>query len=92
MKQDIMQNFYLTDNKTELVLLDLNLPGKDGFEIQAEINSRSGSKTKIIILTAYSDERNAIKTARLGASDYLCKPYDFKDLLASVQKVLQARN
>ena len=83
---------YLIDNKTDLVLLDLNMPGKDGFEIQDEINHRSGSRTKVIILTAFSDERSAIKSAKLGASEYLCKPYDIKELLASVKKVLQARN
>jgi DNA-binding response OmpR family regulator len=83
---------YLNENKTDVVLLDLNLPGKNGFEIQDEINHRSGSKTNVIILTAYSDEISAIKSARLGASEYLFKPYDIQELLASVKKVLQARN
>lgn len=80
---------FLKDNKTNLMLLDLNMPGKDGFEIQSEINSWSGCSTKTIILTAYSDERSAIKSARLGASDYLCKPYDIDELLVSIKKVLQ---
>jgi DNA-binding response OmpR family regulator len=80
---------FLNDNKTNLVLLDLNMPGKDGFKVQGEINSRSGSKTKVIILTGYSDERSALKSARLGASDYLCKPYDITELLVSIKKVLQ---
>jgi DNA-binding response OmpR family regulator len=80
---------FLNDNKTDLVLLDLNIPGKDGFDIQRDINNQSKFKTKTIILTAYSDERSVIKSARLGASDFLCKPYDFEELLNSVKKVLK---
>lgn len=79
----------LKDNQTNLMLLDLSMPGKDGFEIQSELNSWSGCPTKTIILTAYSDERSAIKSARLGASDYICKPYEINDLLFSIKKVLQ---
>ena len=80
---------FLKDNKINLMLLDLNMPGKDGFEIQNEINSWSGCPTKIIILTAYSDERSAIKSARLGAYNYICKPHEINDLLFSIKKVLQ---
>jgi DNA-binding response OmpR family regulator len=80
---------FLIDNKTDLLLLDLNIPGKDGFDIQRDINNESRFKTKTIILTAYSDERSVIKSARLGASDFVCKTYDFDELLNSIKKVLQ---
>ena len=80
---------FLNDNQTDLLLLDLNVPGKDGFDIQRDINNQSRFKTKVIVLTAFSDERSVIKSARLGASDFFCKRYDFEELLDSVKKVLQ---
>ena len=80
---------HLKDNKTNLMLLDLSMTDKDDFEIQNELNSWSGCPTKTIILTAYSNERSAIKSARLGASDYICRPYEINDLLISIKKVLQ---
>jgi len=83
---------FLNDNKTDLVLLDLKIPDKDGFNIQKDINSQPGIKPKVIILTAHSDIKTAIKSARLGASDFLSKPYDFNELLISIRKVLQKVN
>ncbi|MGB5530201.1 MAG: response regulator [Ignavibacteriaceae bacterium] len=83
---------FLNDNRTDLVLLDLKIPDKDGFDIQRDINSQPGSKPKVIILTAHSDIKPAIESARLGASDFLSKPYDFNELLISIRKVLQKVN
>jgi len=83
---------YLKENKTDLVLLDLNMPGKNGFNVQREINIHPGIKPKIIILTAHSDIKSAIESARLGASDFLCKPYDFSELLSTIKKVIQKKN
>jgi len=83
---------FLNNNKTDLVLLDLKIPDKDGFDIQRDINSQLGFKPKVIILTAYSDLKTAIKSAQLGASDFLSKPFDFNELLISIRKVLQKVN
>jgi len=83
---------FLKDNKTDLILLDLNMPGKNGFNVQKEINIHPGIKPKVIILTAHSDVKSAIESARLGASDFLCKPYNFSELLASIRKVIQKKN
>jgi len=83
---------YLRENKTDLILLDLNMPGKNGFNVQKEINSNPGIKPKVIILTACSDLKSAITSARLGASDFLSKPYDFNELLSTIKKVTQKKN
>ena len=83
---------FLNDKKTDLVLLDLKIPDRDGFDIQRDINSYPGIKPKVIILTAHSDIKTAIESARLGASDFLSKPYDFNELLISIRKVLQTAN
>ena len=83
---------FLKDFKTDLILLDLNMPGKNGFNVQKEINIHPGIKPKVIILTAHSDVKSAIESARLGASDFLCKPYNFSELLSSIRKVIQKKN
>lgn len=83
---------FLKENKTDLILLDLNMPGKNGFNVQREINIHPGIKPKVIVLTAYSDVKSAIESARLGASDFLCKPYNFSELLSSIKKVIQKKN
>ena len=83
---------FLKENKTDLILLDLNMPGKNGFNVQKEINIHPGIKPKVIILTAHSDVKSAIESARLGASDFLCKPYNLSELLSSIRKVIQKKN
>lgn len=83
---------FLEKNKTDIILLDLNMPGKNGFQVQQEIKNYPGSKPKIIILTAHSDVKSALESARLGAADFFSKPYDLSDLLSSIKKVTQKEN
>lgn len=80
---------YLNNNTTDLLLLDLNMPGVDGFDVLQELSKRE-KKPKIIVLTAYADVKSAIESAKLGANDFLSKPYDFDELLITIRKVLQS--
>ena len=80
---------YLKNRKIDLVLLDLKMPGKDGFEVLEELESQPNSHPKVIVLTAYADVKSAIESARMGASDFISKPYDFDELLITIRKVLQ---
>jgi DNA-binding NtrC family response regulator len=79
---------YLSGNPVDLLLLDLKMPGTDGFDILKKINEQS-IKSKIIVLTAYADVKSAIDSAKMGASDFISKPYDFDELLITIRKVLQ---
>ena len=79
---------YLTRNAVDLLLLDLKMPGKDGFDVLKEFND-SRVKAKVIVLTAYADVKSAIDSAKMGASDFISKPYDFDELLITIRKVLQ---
>jgi len=79
---------FLKEKVTDIILLDLNMPGKNGFQIQQEINDYPGIKPKVIILTAHSDVKSALTSAKLGASDYICKPFDFGRLLASIRRII----
>lgn len=82
----------LQDQKVDLLLLDLKMPGTDGFELLQKINNHHNSHPKIIVLTAYADVKSAIESARLGATDFISKPYDFDELLITIRKVLQSCN
>ncbi|MBZ0199852.1 MAG: response regulator [Ignavibacteriaceae bacterium] len=79
---------FLSRVKTDLVLLDLKMPGMDGFEVLKELQDRN-INVKIIVLTAYADVKSAIDSAKMGASDFISKPYDFDELLITIRKVLQ---
>jgi DNA-binding response OmpR family regulator len=82
----------LETGKVDLLLLDLKMPGTDGFDVLQKINNHLNSHPKIIVLTAYADVKSAIESARLGASDFISKPYDFDELLITIRKVLQSVN
>ena len=74
----------------DLILLDLMLPGKDGYDVCREL--RSNGKTKvvpIIMLTAKSEEIDKILGLELGADDYITKPFSVRELMARVKAVLR---
>jgi DNA-binding response OmpR family regulator len=70
-----------------MVILDIMLPGMDGWQVCKEI--RKGSETPIIMLTAKSDTFDKVLGLELGADDYITKPFEAKELLARVKAVLR---
>ncbi len=70
----------------DLVLLDIMLPGADGYELMEYIRP---SGIPVIFLTAKTQVKDIVKGLRLGAEDYLCKPFDIMELLARVETVLR---
>lgn len=72
----------------DLVLLDLVLPGPDGLEILKAARAERPT-LPVIILTARGDERDRVKGLRLGADDYVVKPFSVKELLARVEAVMR---
>jgi two-component system response regulator AtoC len=64
------------------------MPEKDGLYFLKELRERE-SEIKVIVLTAYADVKSAIDSARLGASDFISKPYDLDELLTTMRRVLQ---
>ena len=72
--------------KFDLILLDIMLPGVDGFDIMEYIRPL---KIPVIFITARGDVRDRVKGLRLGAEDYLVKPFDVVELLARVEVVLR---
>jgi len=74
-------------NNYDIVLLDLKMPGMDGMEVLREIK-RTAKNPHVIMLTAVADVATAQECVKLGARDYVSKPYDPEDLLHIVIKVL----
>jgi DNA-binding response OmpR family regulator len=72
----------------DLILLDVMLPGKDGFDVCRELR-RAGARTPIILLTARSHDAEKVMGLDLGADDYLTKPFNPHELRARIRAVLR---
>ena len=70
-----------------LVITDVRMPGRDGFELMREIQS-SSPRTAVILLTAYGCVPDAVEAMRSGACDYLVKPVCFEKLELAIEQVL----
>lgn len=77
----------VTGYQPDLILLDLMLPGMDGYQVCAEV--RKMSKVPIIMLTAKGETFDKVLGLELGADDYIVKPFDPKELVARVKAVLR---
>jgi DNA-binding response OmpR family regulator len=77
-----LERAYLNDY--DLIILDVMLPGKDGFEVCRELRTE-GSTVPILMLTARDAVEDKIAGLDIGADDYLANPFDYEELLARVQ-------
>lgn len=71
----------------QLVLLDIRMPNMNGFEVLKVIKDKHPG-TKVIMLTGFADLKNAIESKKLGAEDFVSKPYDLVDLLTTIERVM----
>lgn len=77
----------LEQQDVDLLLVDINLPGKDGLQITRE--QRARSEMGIILVTSRDDEIDRIVGLELGADDYVCKPFNRRELLARLKNLLR---
>ncbi len=75
-------------NDYDLILLDVNLPGKDGLQVCRELRA-NGSTVPVLMLTARDAVQDRVAGLDTGADDYLTKPYAFHELLARVRAILR---
>src|SRR5262245_51601249 len=78
---------WVRDNRADVVLLDLMLPGKNGLEVCKGL--RSFSDSAIIMVTARVEEIDRLLGLELGADDYICKPFSPREVVARVKAVLR---
>ena len=76
--------------KFDIIILDVMMPGQDGYDLTKEI--KKDSKVPIILLTAKGEVENRIKGLELGADDYLGKPFEPKELLLRIKNILSKKN
>jgi DNA-binding NtrC family response regulator len=79
---------YVKKNRVDLLLLDLKMPGKNGFDLLHDFEFEN-IDMRVIVLTAYADVKSAIDSAKLGATDFISKPYDFDELLITIRRTVQ---
>jgi two-component system, OmpR family, KDP operon response regulator KdpE len=73
--------------RPDIVLLDLGLPGLDGFAVLTRL--REHSRAAVIVLSVMADERDKVRALDLGADDYLVKPFGLEELLARIRAVVR---
>ncbi len=77
-----------SDDPPDLVLLDIGMPRKDGLELLTELRA-AGNRTPVIVLSARLSESDKVAALRLGADDYVTKPFALAELMARVAAVLR---
>jgi DNA-binding response OmpR family regulator len=75
----------------DLIILDLNLPSKSGYDICRELRS-SGNNVPIIMLSARAEEADKVLGLELGADDYVTKPFSIRELLSRIKAVLRRKS
>jgi two-component system response regulator AtoC/two-component system nitrogen regulation response regulator NtrX len=73
----------------DLVILDVNLPHKDGLSVLSDVR-KENLNTAIIVITAYGSEKIAVEAMKRGAYDYIAKPYDIEELRMVVSKAIES--
>ena len=85
-----VEAIYMEQN-SDLILLDLNMPAMDGYQVLTKIREVDPDYPPIIVLTAQSDRESRIKALALGARDFLAKPFDRVELMTRIRNMLEVR-
>jgi len=84
--------FLLQDNPPELILLDINMPGMDGWEVLRLIKEDEATRTLAVVMFSVNFElREKLHALQQGATDYITKPFDTGALVRRVEEILDAR-
>ncbi|GAA0181444.1 nitrogen fixation sigma-54 dependent transcriptional regulator GnfM [Clostridium sediminicola] len=83
-------NKKIRKNKYDVAILDIRMPKKDGIQVLKEMRSIS-PETIVIIMTAFGTIENAVEAIKIGAYDYLTKPFDSNELINKIQQALKIK-
>jgi len=82
----------LTDNRYDLVILDIMMPNVDGFSILKELREKeSTAQLPVIVVTAKTDDKDLMKGYSMGANYYITKPFEPQDLIHSIELILKIK-
>jgi PleD family two-component response regulator len=79
----------LDKSRPDVLVLDLMMPKRNGFEVLAKLNQREGPRPSVIVLSARGREDDVTRAFDLGANDYMTKPFSPQELLARVARLLR---
>lgn len=82
--------YYASSEIYDCIILDVMLPGMDGFEVLKEIRKK-GIETPILMLTARDEVKSKVKGLDYGADDYMTKPFDVEELLARIRAITRRK-
>lgn len=83
---------YLENEKPDLILLDIRMTPKDGFETLREIRAReNGTDIPVIMLTGMEDKESVMEGFEMGICDYILKPFSPKNLLERIRRALEQK-
>jgi len=83
--------YEMSQREVEVVLLDVKMPGMSGLEVLGKLTT-DWPDICVIMATAVADVQTAVETMKLGADDYITKPFNLDDLVLKVQKAIEKRN
>ena len=81
---------YMASRRPEVMVLDLVLPGRDGFEVLMEMHDRFRT-TSVLVLTGRSEKEDKMRCLELGADDFMLKPFSFHELQARLRALARRR-
>ena len=82
---------FISQKKVDLVTLDLNMPGLSGIEVLREIK-KLRPDIEVIVITAYGTPSNTLEAIHYGARNFMSKPFDVADIIATVSKAFERRS
>lgn len=77
----------ILEEKPDMILLDINLPYQDGYQVCRDVRAKSG--TPVIVLTSRNNDFDELLSLNIGADDFISKPYNAQVLLARIEKILK---
>jgi len=81
----------ITNNSPELILLDVRLPGMSGLQLLEKIKAVNKNLV-VIMLTGYGDIKDSVSAIKLGAFDYITKPFNDEEIIANIKNALESHN
>lgn len=82
---------YIENNSIDIIISDLRLPDLNGLELLRKVKEKQ-PKTEILVMTAYGSVETAIEAMKIGAFNYLMKPFSTEELLLNIQKLIEFKN
>jgi two-component system response regulator AtoC len=91
--EEVLAAFNGTDDpRPDLVLMDIRMPGKDGLEVLRTLRSARADELPIIVMTAFGSASTAIEAMKLGAFDYIAKPFELDEVTVAIERFFERRD